>query len=359
MKHIFYICQDASDSLGLEKILSFYNIVSLEKNDAVEDLINSGVSVMISDDISSKDTQEFVENLSYGEKPYILSSNQSAIIKISQLYDWTIASASTDSDNIPSSTSNIVRFSVYKNEEKKVFGNIHKLISTDLHSYNIETLDWSCDYIKEVSNIVDSLNDLQNGFTTVECKIQDDGTLLMFNKYVQLLSEGINVYTNIQIMNDESPFVLYTIYDDVEKEDKLSFTENFVQKNPISQSRPYDYTLVNIKSKFEQLIKNDLPSGVWKYGGDSTGKFDKSCLATYLIDEDGDKTLCLLHRGYSLYDVVGSEGMVICTRQKGTSLTSNDIMGTIKIPGKAVDGNNNLYGWVIETINAILNNQMK
>lgn len=355
MKHVFYLSQLAEDSLGLEKILHFYNIIALEASDSVEDIINDGVNIEVSNDFSSPEFKNFVSNYSYNEKPFILSNAPSATMKLSQTFDWDLYGKKESGEITTHRNGEIIRFSVYKNENHTIFGNIHKLITKEYKGYIIEILDWSENFIKEVEAFIPNLENLNNGYTTIEVSINGK-ELSIVNTLAQSLPDGINIYTQLQLLNKEVPFVLHEIYEDITKEDPLSFVEGFKIQNPVSQTKPYNITLLNIKTHSESVIKSDMPSGIWKYGGDNTGKLNN--LLRYEIDEDGDKTLCLLKRGYSLYDLENVEGMIICTREKGISLSTGDLLASLKIPTKILNDRGDLHGWVYETIGAILQYQM-
>jgi hypothetical protein len=357
MKHIFYICQNAENSLGLEKILNFYNVIVLENSDSVEDLINETVNVVVANDFNSIEFKGFIKDLSYGEDPYILSSLPQATLKLSQSSDWQVHGKTTSDTTNENASNNTIRFSIYKDGDKKIFGNIHKVFLKTYKEYIVEVLDWSFDYLNDVKALTESLSDLQNGYTTVECMVEDN-SLKVKTKYPEHLPTGIDVFTQAQIMNNEVPFVIHEIFEDMTKESEITFTETFKPSNPVSQSKTYKLSMLNIRTKSETVIKNNLPTGVWKYGGDNTGKIDFECIATYPIDEDGDKTLCLLKRGSNLYALEDGEGIVIATRDKDVNLKTSDTLATIIIPASIVDDKFELYGWVYEIVGAIIGYQM-
>ena len=357
MKHVFYVSQNAADSLGLERVLNFYNVVALEKTDAAEDVANDAVNIITTNDFTSKEFTDFINTFSYGENPIFLSSSEQATVKLAQVHDeWTILGKRSDDQSELSTSNTFLRFNVYKKGTNVVFGNIHRVIHREMKQYDVQVLDWTKDFVKQVETLVKSL-EIADGCTTYECEIGEE--LKILNQFPQNLPEGIDSYTQMQILQDESPMVLYELMDNVMIEEPLNFHENHKISEPVSQTKAIDMSQVFIRSKYESVIKNDMPSGVWKYGGDSTGKFEKICIARYSIDEEGDKSLCLLHRGYGMYDIHDQEGFVINTRNKDTQLSSGDILAKLHIPFTAVDTDENLFGWVNETITAILNYQMK
>ena len=359
MKHIFYLCQNASDSLGLEKVLNFYNVISLEDSDAVEDLNNAGINTYVLKDYASKEFERFVTQFSYGEKPFILTNVESSVIKLSQLYDWNIQGIKNSNQVLNISDTFLIKFTIALINNKKVFGNIHKYIVKDYGRYLVEVLEWNVDpkYFEQIRKIVDSFK-IESSSMTLELK-EINGVLNIVNSYIDILPEGINIFTSAQVMSAQIPFILNVLYPDIAKEEKITFTDEFdSQKEIFSQRYTYEASLITIKSKYETIIKNSMPSGVWKFGGDSTGKIEKECIVICPIDEDGDKSLCLLHRGYNLYDITDKEGMVICTRTKGTKISSADSIASIKTVSNVTDSNNNLIGWAAETIYAILQYQL-
>jgi len=358
MKHVFYLCQNAFDELGLENVLSFYNIISLENSDSVEDATNKAVNIFVAKDFADKDFNKFVQDLSYGEKPYIISSSSTATVKLSELYDWEIHTQNDTAQSLSANETFLLRFNIFVKDENKIFGNIHKLVMKDFGEYMAEVMDWSENFSQRVSEILNQIVGLIEGMNVVECELVDE-KLVVKNVFFQNIPAGSNVFLQAQVQQNESPFFLKTMFNDVTTEDVLNFHDGFKIENPISQNKSYPLSQILIKSKYEKVVKNNFPIGVWKYGGDNIGKIDQMCIATYPIDEDGDKTLCLLHRGYNIYDIDQNEGFIICTREKGIQLTGGDVFGEIRSTTTVLDNNNNLIGWVNEVIKAIIHYQMQ
>ena len=65
MKHVFYLCQNAGDALGLSKILSFFNIIALEDTDAAEDVRNDGDNIIVTKNFVTKEFNDFINTFEF------------------------------------------------------------------------------------------------------------------------------------------------------------------------------------------------------------------------------------------------------------------------------------------------------
>lgn len=214
------------------------------------------------------------------------------------------------------------------------------------------------------------------GLFGIDVLVKDESIYLIEINARQIAS--IPMHTKMQLRDKEMPLELAHILEILDKWDDYvdlqlpSEISQSIEKFKISdlsktnleynQPKPYSQITLRNTSQSAVTVKGQFTSGIYKYGGDNTGRIsedNQNVLKVVNIDEYGDKSLCLLKKAYDISALEEMEGFVITTANRGKTVNSLNEYARMQFPFSIFSDQGKLKSWIIESINTVRRHTLK
>ena len=214
------------------------------------------------------------------------------------------------------------------------------------------------------------------GLFGIDFVVNEQGVYVIEINARQIAS--IPMHTKIQLKEYEMPLILAHLIELAEMWDDFSAlqlpeavraqVDGFKTANLDELSAKYNQPksasqIIMRNIKHESItINGQFTTGIYKYGGDNTGRIQEdtqNVLKIVNIDEDGDKSLCLLKIAYDVSAVNDMEGFFISTNNKGKIINPMIEIARLQFPFSALNENKTLREWIIESVNTLKRHLLK